>query len=91
MVALWGVGWGGGRGWDQLLLLQELSQGQRKWGDGLKASDRLPRPEDGEIWSRAQGCPRYRSPLGKLPFHMVGGGHCNFSLRVNCLADSTDN
>lgn len=80
-------------------------QAQRQEGLWCDARGRAGRSENGETAQGdsdpepTQGCPTFPLPrpyvslvLGKkLPFHMVGSGWCNFSLRVNCFVDSTDN
>jgi hypothetical protein len=60
-------------------------------GGCFQTSDIWQRSENGEIWNPTPSFPECHLSLGNVPFHMVGSGQCNFSLRVNCLADSTDN
>lgn len=57
----------------------------------MAPGERDPEPDAGLPYFSSAAALSVPRPWEKLPFHMVGSGQRNFSSRVNCFADSTDN
>lgn len=69
-----------------------MPQRPRRSEDGeIAQGERDPEPHARLPYFPSAAALSVPRPWEKLAFHMVGSGRRNFSSRVNCFADSTDN